>query len=365
MGVIALVVVALCVATLMYFSGAQIEVTPSMSSTPINASFTAGPTGAMPFTIISAKKTATASIPSTGTKQVSTSASGSITIYNMQAKPQTLIANTRFATAAGLIYRIHSGVKVPAGTSEKPGTIVATVYADAPGGMYNIGPSSFTVPGLAGTPEADVVYARSTDAIAGGASGPMPIVDTTAEGTAVGTLEGSLASDLKAALEVPAGYVLLPGAATTTYHELAPVVSESAGKADIVVEATVTGVVFPSAALASALVASVAEGAGASLGEAELDASSALTLTPTAGFPGSNGDTFTFSLSGTASLVSKIDPATIATAVAGKTREEAKIALNNYPEVSHATLVLRPFWKSRFPEDPSAITVTSVAPTAP
>lgn len=358
---IALVIIAGSAAALVYFSGAKIKITPTTTTVPVQDSFTAGPAGDLPFTIVTAKKSATAPVASSGTKQVSTAASGPITIYNAQAKPQTLVANTRFATAAGLIFRIHKGVTVPAGTSAKPGTVVATAYADQPGEMYDIAPASFTVPGLAGTPEAALVYARSTAAMTGGASGTVPVVDPAAEAQAAASLESSMGSDLAASLKAPAGYILLPGAATTTYQELPLASSGTAGQATVTVEAVAEGVAFPETALAGALAASgTTTGAGATLGSG-----TTLTLAPTSAFPATANDPFSFALSGTAILVAKVDPATIATAVAGKSRSEAQIALANYPEVKSAILILRPFWRGSFPADPSQITVTTEAPDAP
>lgn len=358
---IALIIIAVAAALLFYFSGAKIEVTPSTASVTVQSSFTAGPADDLPFTLVTAKKTATASVPSSGTKQSDTPASGSITIYNSQVKAQTLIANTRFATQAGLIFRIHKSVTIPGGSSEKPGSVVATVYADKPGSMYDVGPTSFTVPGLAGTPEASAVYARSTSAMTGGASGTVPVVDPTAEAEAVASLESSMGSDLVSTLSVPQGYVLLPGAATTTFEELAPTASDTAGQASIVVEADTVGVAFPESAFVEAIaVASASSSNGGTLGQG-----TSLTLTPTSAFPATSSDTFSFSLAGNAVIVSQVNPSTIATAVAGKTREQARVALANYPEVKRAVLVLRPFWRSTFPEDPSAITVTTLAPAAP
>lgn len=359
--VVALLVIAGSVAALLHFSSAKIEITPTVSSLQVNTTLTAGPTGDVPFTIVSAKKTAQNAIPATGTKQASDAASGTITIYNTQGKTQPLIANTRFATDAGLIYRIHTGVTVPAGSASAPGTVSATVYADKPGETYNIGPSSFTVPGLAGTPEASAVYARSTAPITGGATGSVPVVDPGAEQGAASALESSLAAELPATLQAPEGYVLLPGAATTTYHELSPTAAEGEpGKANVIVEATVTGVAFPSSALAAAIASSSATSAGATLGQG-----TSLTVTPSSDFPATNGDSFTFTLSGTASLVATVDSGQIATAVAGKTKSQAQTALGSYPEVQRAVLVLRPFWRSTFPADPAAITVITTPPTAP
>ena len=357
LAVVALIVVGASAAALMYFSGAKIEITPSVVTMPVETSMSAGPASQVPFQIVTAKKTASNSIPSTGTKAASESAQGTITIYNTQSKPQALVAQTRFATPAGLVYKIQKAVSIPAGTNEAPGTVTATVVAAEPGAQYNIGPSSFTVPGLADTPQATAVYGRSSAAMAGGASGTVPVVDPAVERETVAALMDTLSKDLSASLEIPEGYVLLPGAATTTYNQLAPVAAQAAGKADIVVEATVTGVAIPSTALASAIASTSTDSAEATLGEG-----TALALTPSSGFPATNNDTFTFTLSGTAMLIAEINPSQIAVAVAGKSKSEAQTALASYPSVQRAVLILRPFWKSTFPEDPAAITVTTVVP---
>ena len=142
-------VIIVSIGALFYFSSARVLVTPNTVSAAVQSSFTANQsTGTLPYEIITAQKIASQSVKGNGTKAVSSIASGSLTIYNTQSKAQKLIANTRFATIAGLIFRIRTAVTVPAGTSAKPGTVTAKVYADKPGDSYNVGPSSFTVPGL-------------------------------------------------------------------------------------------------------------------------------------------------------------------------------------------------------------------------
>jgi hypothetical protein len=58
-----------------------------------------------------------------------------------------------------------------------------------------------------------------------------------------------------------------------------------------------------------------------------------------------------------------VDPTRVAGAVAGKSRAAAKSVLTGFPEVSHATLTLRPFWRGAFPTDPAQITVVVNTPS--
>jgi len=356
---IVLIIVAASAGALFYFSSAKIDVTPNTLSTTVQSSFTASQTsGGLPFKVITAQKIASQSVKGSGTKTVSSSASGTITIYNTQSKPQTLVTNTRFATTAGLIYRIHSAVTVPAGSAAKPGSVAAKVFADKAGSSYNVGPSSFTIPGFAGTPQASQVYARSTVAMTGGASGTVPAVDATAEAQARTALVTALAPDLATSLQsqVEEGYVLLMGAATTTYQALDSAPSATAGMVEVKEQGTVTAVIFRNADLAKTIASSVSGLGyqGEPLTIAKLDG---LQFVATAGIPDANASSFTFALSGTAPLVYTVDTARVAAAVAGKTRDSAQVALSSYPEVNKALLVLRPFWRQTFPQDPAAIAV--------
>jgi hypothetical protein len=357
--VVALIVVV-SIGALFYFSSTKVEVTPNTVSAAVQGSFTAtADSGDLSFKIITAQKIASQPIKGSGTKTVNSSASGTITIYNRQSSVQRLVTNTRFATAAGLIFRINSAVTVPGGSSAKPGSISVKVYADKAGTSYNVAPTSFTIPGFAGTPQANEVYARSTSAMTGGASGSVPVVDAALEAQTRNTLAAALAPDLAASIQaqIPAGYTLLKGAATTTHEALASEPSSTAaGMVDVKEQGTITAVVFPSAALAKAVAASV-KGLGYH-GESLLFApTNNLVFAPEGGIPDASAPSFVFTLSGTASLVYTVDPARIATAVSGKTRSAAEVALTNFPEVKRAIIMLRPFWRQTFPQDPASISV--------
>lgn len=362
--VVVLAIIAVSVGALFYFSTAKVMVIPNSVSAAVQNSFIASKsTGTLPFEIITAQKIASQSVKGSGTKNVTSSASGKITIYNTQAKAQPLVANTRFATSDGLIFRIRAAVIVPVGSQAKPGTVQATVYADQPGGSYNIGSTSFTIPGFAGTPTAAAVYARSTTAMTGGASGNVPGIDAAQEASVTTALKTALTTDLTKAIEakVPAGYILIPGATVISYEDLPSTPSSATGMIDVKEQGTISAIVFPNAALAKAIAASVS---GLSYqGElVTLESARTLTLTPSTSLD-VNAVSFSFTLSGTAPLIYTVDPSRIAAAISGKTRSAAEVALTNYPEVKSANIILRPFWRQSFPQDPSSISVVVTVPT--
>lgn len=349
---------------LFYFSGAKVEVTPNTVSAAVQNSFIANQSaGDLPYEIITAQKIATQSVKGSGTKIVNTSASGTITIYNTQTKTQALVTNTRFATAAGLIFRIHTAVSVPGGSVANPGSVTAKVYADQNGSQYNISATAFTIPGFAGTPQQSQVYARSTSGMTGGASGTVPVIDSTIEAETKTALMKALEPDLTTSIKekIPSGYILLNGATATTYEELAPTSSATTGQVEVKVQGTISAVVFPNTALAKAI-ATLVTGLGYQGEALSLTPASTLVLTADPTLPDPNKTSFSFTLSGTAALLYVVDPTRIATAVSGKTRSAAEVALTNYPEVKRAVIILRPFWRQTFPQDPASITVVVANP---
>ena len=354
---IALLVVAVSAGVLFAFSGAKVEITPSTNAAYVTGEFSATKSGGeLPYEVVTVEKTAIKSVPAETTENASDPAQGTITIYNAQSDPQQLINNTRFQTPDGLIFRIRESVVVPAGTENAPGTLNVTVYAEEGGERYNIGPSDFTVPGLDGSRAFDLVYAKSTNAMTGGFSGTRPTVsEATREAQAAG-LQSALDIELHGELleAMPEGYVLVPGASSTTYESL-PDTAGQGNNVDVKMRGVMTAVVFPNEALAKAIAYQVV---GTYSGQpVRLTDTNTLKLTPVTTENLATLETYTFNLEGNATIVWNIDQTRVAGAVAGKTRDSAQVILSGFPEVDKALVVLRPFWSQTFPQDPDKITV--------
>ena len=100
-------------------------------------------------------------------------AEGIISVYNnYSTSPQVLIAATRFVSSDGKVFRTSVKVTIPGGSYEKgkfvPGEIDIKVIADQPGPEYNIGPTTFSIPGFAGTDRYTKFYGKSFQPMAGG-----------------------------------------------------------------------------------------------------------------------------------------------------------------------------------------------------
>jgi hypothetical protein len=360
--IIALIVVALSAGVLYAFADAKVIVTPTTQTGSVSGQFTAtSGSGDLPFTVVSVNKTGTALVPAESTETANDSAQGTIMVSNTGTAPQTFVTNTRFETASGLVFRIHKPLTIPGATATGAGTVSATVYADQPGQSYNVGPTTFTVPGLQGTPEYAAITAKSSSAMIGGFTGTRASVSQSTDDSQHATLQSALATQLQNAIiaQIPSGYVLIPGSTFTSYAAQ-PDSATTTTSVAISEQGTMTAVVFPQAAIAEAIAYKIA---GTYSGEpVTLSSVSKLTLTPASSTDPTGSPTFDFTLNGTATLVWQVDTSKIAGAVAGKTRDSAQLILAGFPEVSKAVLELRPFWANTFPQDPSHIKVTVTTP---
>ncbi|MDP2638829.1 MAG: hypothetical protein Q8P06_01515 [Candidatus Azambacteria bacterium] len=95
---------------------------------------------------------------------------GEIYIYNAySATSQKLVAQTRFETKDGKIFRIQKPIVIPgakmSGTKLTPSSIKAEVISDSAGEEYQVGPSYFTIPGFKGSPKYAGFYAESSESM--------------------------------------------------------------------------------------------------------------------------------------------------------------------------------------------------------
>ena len=109
-------------------------------------------------------------------------AKGVIQVYNTYStESQVLIANTRFISAEGKLFRSLKRVVIPGGKYDEkgkltPGFLDIEVAAAEAGEEYNIGPSTFSIPGFAGTPKYTSFYGKSFSDMQGGFQGEIPQV---------------------------------------------------------------------------------------------------------------------------------------------------------------------------------------------
>jgi len=147
-----------------YFVKMTVEVTPNKDRISDKISFTvkSGDNKGADSTINGAveqlpvKKEKT--FQATGANVLGKEITGKVTIFNKQAKSQTLIATTRVMSPDGKVFRIKDRVDIPANGSQE-----VEIYADEPTQDMAIGPTTFTLPALWAGMQ-DKVYATSNQA---------------------------------------------------------------------------------------------------------------------------------------------------------------------------------------------------------
>ncbi len=347
------------------FTGVTLTVTPKTELATVHHPFTALRVATAPlhFEVVPIRETAETTIPADTAKKVSERASGTIVIYNnFSSKPQRLIKNTRFETEDGLIYRIAQSVTVP-GTTVKggrtlPGSVEAIVYADSPGKEYNIPLADFTIPGFK-TDKARFAgfYARSKTPMTGGFDG---VVKTPSD-EALTRVRAALRADLDVRVTkklqgaVPKGFILFDGARTLTRESPVP---EERGTNLALVRETVVGAayLFKREDLARAVAAAVFPSYQGSvpLEIPELNALS-FRLTDPLKADREAVDTLRFTLDGTARVVWLYDETKLRSALVGKQKAELAGVLGSFPTIERVDMVMRPFWSTRFPDNPKKI----------
>ncbi len=108
------------------------------------------------------------SFDATGEENKGDKAAGKITVVNYTGSIQGIVANTRFRSSSGLIFRLQNEILVPPVRSGNPGKATVAAIADEGGIKYNIAaPAKLTIPGL-GDAGVDAVYGEVNGSFTGG-----------------------------------------------------------------------------------------------------------------------------------------------------------------------------------------------------
>ncbi len=104
----------------------------------------------------------------TGEKNDGNKAEGKITIFNHTGSIEGLLANTRFKSANGLVFRLKNEILISPARNRTPGRATADVVADEGGTKYNITSGvKLSIPGLNATAQA-LVYGETANTFSGG-----------------------------------------------------------------------------------------------------------------------------------------------------------------------------------------------------
>ncbi len=135
-------------------------------------------TKVIPGQIFREKRTVADVFPASAKVLKQGKAEGIIRVFNKHSfSSHSFIPRTRFISAEGKVFRTPTRITIPGKSRERgkiiPGHIDVRVVADVPGEGHNIGTSTFSIPGLVGTPLFVNFYAESFESMTGGFSREM------------------------------------------------------------------------------------------------------------------------------------------------------------------------------------------------
>ncbi len=352
-------VILLAVLVSGFFGGASVTVTPRTDEASILNEYSArkSDVAGLSYEIVSVSGQGSESVKATGERQVERRATGVIVIYNdYSTSPQRLIKNTRFATPEGLIFRISDSVNVPGKKGTTPGSIEATVTADAPGDKYNVGLKDFTIPGLKGDPRYTSLYARSKTPIAGGFSGVEKIVAESDRDRAKANIRKKIETDLlsQVAAQVPAESITFKTGWKIEYRSL-PEQAVSDTEVKIQEEGTLTAVLFDKKQLSSVLAKSKL--AGYNNEPIIITNIEDFTFAAKEPFNPATANSILFTLTGNAEFEWMYDEASLKDSLAGQPRSAIPSVLQKFPMIQKADISLRPLWARKFPSSPEKIDI--------
>lgn len=369
-GIVALIVI-LAITTNMLLGGATVTLNPKVRDVSVQSDFTIHKepkADELGYELLTLEATGERQVKASGKEEVSERAEGKLFVYNTKStSPQRLIKNTRFEKD-GLIFRIKESIEVPAVTKDAkgnlvPGSVVADVFADAPGEKYNVNPGRFTVPGLKDSEQYDSIYGESTVAFAGGFEGEKYIIDEQELNTAKQALHVDLRDKLLARLkeEKPAGFVVYDGAVTFVYEDL-PSTEYGDSLATIKEKAKLLVPMFKESEFATYIAKqSVPDYTG---DRVALQDTTALTFTYQDPLimqrDISASSSLDVSLRGNAKIVWQFDADKLKEELKGISKNSGTAVFATYPSISKAQAEVRPFWKSSFPDDPKDIEILTI-----
>ncbi len=297
--------------------------------------------------------------PASGVMKVNNKAAGTITVYNAYSSvPQPLVAQTRFETPDGKMFRLDKGVTIPGAKvvngKIEPSMLDVAVSAAEPGEAYNIGPvTRWTIPGFKGTPRFAGFYGESASAMTGGVVGERSVPSDADRAAGEKKVEDALNTSLQKMLLVMAGpYKALPGsthfAVTNKNVQLG---DKDEKKFSIFMEGEIREIVFDESTLKSALTEEVSGGAK----DRERVADMALQYgTPEYDFV--NG-AIRVHATGSVTLIAAVATDTLRESLAGEDEAAARASLSELQGLKSGTLELWPFWVHAVPSDLARITI--------
>lgn len=292
-----------------------------------------------------------------GEMEINERARGTIKVFNsFSSAPQTLVATTRFISQDGKLFRIEETVVVPGAKVEGgkiiPSSTEVEVIASEPGDEFNIGPSTFSIPGFKGTAKYLAFYGESNSSMSGGRIAKVKVVSKSdyegAENQLRDELQKAAAEELKLSLQE--GFVVPQGADSVSDIAISStkLIGEEADEFEMTGSISLKAFVIRTQDVMKLLAGDFEErfeGKRLLLEGQEID----YRIVGTNFSDGVLDLQVTYSAQAAANISEK----DIKEGVIGKEEKEVRSFLASYPGVSQAKVTFWPFWVHNIPLDPT------------
>ncbi len=311
----------------------------------------------IPGKIFSDEKSTSEEFPASGKVLKEEKARGVIRVYNAASTSSRTLIPSRFVSADGKLFWSVNRAIIPGGRYEKgkliPGEIDVDVQAAQAGEDYNIGPSTFALPALAGSASYTTIYGKSFSAMTGGSRKEVSQVTKEdlekAENTLIERLKKESRDFLKTSL--PTDFVLLDEAISQEIVETNSSVQAltEAQSFNFQVKIKSEGVGFKKSDIENfaknVIILNIPE--GKKIHEESLEINYSLLNLPSPTFP----KKVELGLEIKAKVYSDIDLTELKKALLGKSFKESKIFLENLPEVTKTEIKSWPLLRKIIPEN--------------
>ena len=359
-------IVFLLFALSFFFSGAKITITPKVKEIPLNNENLSATkdqnTSDLSFDLVVIPGEESKIVQGSGVKDVSVAATGAVVIYNSYSSlPQIFAINTKLEGSNGKIYKTNKKVTVPGMTKAgKPGSVEVDISGLTAGVEYNSNPIDFKILGFKGTPKYSKFYARSKGNISGGLKGKTAIVSDLDKTTTISALKATLETKLlkKVTDQIPSGFILFKDAVFLDINDKdISFTPDQDNMVSVDIKGSLYGFLFDEKKLTK----KIAEDSIDKYDESDVyipnirDLTFSLSDKETISF--ADVKNINFTLSGTPKIIWKVDEAKFVADILNKKKTDFNQILSQYSSIDTAVLVLRPFWKTTFPETDKNIQV--------
>ncbi len=317
----------------------------------------------IPAQLIRMEREASASFLSSGKKLKESKARGTITVYNnYSSSSQALVATTRFISENGKLFRTTSTANIP-GATVAGGKITSSTYdvevvAAEPGEDYNIGPSTFSIPGFAGTPKYTGFYGKSAQPMTGGFKGEIKFITKDDVSGARKNLEGQLSNlEGEVSSKIPQNLKLIERALGVAFEEASlPKAGEETEKFDMALKGVVSALVFSEDDVKKLIEENIA----AKIINDKKSLPKTQKIVYSIKSINLNDGKMDLSVKAEESVTWRIETESLRESLASKTIPEVKEYLSSSVSIENAKVTLWPFWVKRFPSKPEKIKIEEI-----